>query len=193
MKIFKKIMNGLGYAESAMQVIIGIVITVVAFANVMARYVFKSKIAYTEELTVNIFVLMIMCGCALCAREGGLISLSLIFDLVGKTGKKIMACIFTAFNLGFYGILCWSGWKKVIALKLFEARPKLTSSLKIPEGLFYLALPLGAVLLILHSVEFLVDVLSEKAACMKTPEKAPDEIETLPEGDGAALDKEAAK
>ena len=60
MKVFKKIMNGLGFVESAVQVIIGIVITVVAFANVMARYVFHSKIAYTEELVVNIFVLMII-------------------------------------------------------------------------------------------------------------------------------------
>ena len=187
MKVFKKIMNALGYVESAMQVIIGVVITVVGFANVLARFVFHSKIAYTEELTVNIFVLMIMCGCALCAREGGLISLSLIYDLVGKTGKKIMACIFTVFDLAFYGILGWTGWQKVIALKLFEAQPKLTASLKIPEGLFYLAIPLGAILLIVHSVEYLVDVLTENAACMKTPEKEPED-----EGD-AVLAKEETK
>ena len=189
MKLFKKIMNGFGHVESAMQVIIGVVITVVAFANVLARYVFKSKLAYTEELTVNIFVLMIMCGCALCAREGGLISLSLIFDLVGKTGKKIMACIFTVFNLGFYGILAWSGWQKVVSLKLFEAQPKLTASLKVPEGLFYLAIPLGAILLIVHSVEYLVDVLTENASCMKTPEKKPE----LQENGKVVLTKEDAE
>ncbi|MBR3474121.1 MAG: TRAP transporter small permease [Oscillospiraceae bacterium] len=189
MKVFKKIMNGLGYVESAVQVIIGIVITAVAFANVLARYVFHSRIAFTEELTVNIFVLMIMCGCALCARDGGLISLSLIYDLVGKTGKKIMACIFTLFNLFFYGILAWSGWRKVISLKLFEAHPKLTESLKLPEGLFYVAIPLGAVLLIIHSVEYLVDVLTENAACMKQPEKKAE----LPEEDAASLKEEASK
>ena len=193
MKVFKKIMNCLGYVESALQVIIGIVITVVAFSNVMARYVFHSKIAYTEELTVNIFVLMIMCGCALCAREGGLISLSLIFDLVGKTGKKIMACIFTVFNLGFYGILAWAGWDKVVKLKLFAEHPKLTSSLKLPEGLFYLAIPIGAVLLIIHSVEYLVDVLSENAACMKTPEKKPESLESLEEGSPAEPEKEVSE
>lgn len=187
MKVYKKIMNVLGYLESAIQVIIGVVITVIAFANVCVRYLSNGKLAYTEELTVNIFVLMIMCGCALCAREGGLISLSLIYDLVGKTGKKIMACIFTAFNLAFYAILGWTGWQKVIALKLFEAQPKLTASLKIPEGLFYLAIPLGAILLIVHSVEYLVDVLTENAACMKTPEKEPED-----EGD-AVLAKEETK
>ncbi len=167
MKVFKKIMNALGYVESALQVIIGVVITVVAFANVMARYVFHSKLAYTEELTVNIFVLMIMCGCALCAREGGLISLSLVFDSVGKLGKKIMAVIFTVVNIAFYCVLGWTGWEKVVALKLFEANPKLTASLLIPEGLFMLAIPVGCVLLILHTVEYLLDILSEQAGCMQ--------------------------
>ena len=164
MKIFKKIMNGLGFVESALQVIIGVVITIVAFANVMARYVFHSKIAYTEELVVNIFVLMIMCGCALCARDGGLISLSLVFDSVGKRGKKIMSVIFTIINVSFYCVLGWTGLEK--ALNLF-AKGKLTASLLIPEGLFMLAIPIGCVLLVLHTVEYMLDILTENAGCMQ--------------------------
>ena len=164
MKIFKKIMNGLGFVESALQVIIGVVITIVAFANVMARYVFHSKIAYTEELVVNIFVFMIMCGCALCARDGGLISLSLVFDSVGKRGKKIMSVIFTIINVSFYCVLGWTGLEK--ALNLF-AKGKLTASLLIPEGLFMLAIPIGCVLLVLHTVEYMLDILTENAGCMQ--------------------------
>ena len=164
MKIFKKIMNGLGFVESALQVIIGVVITIAAFANVMARYVFHSKIAYTEELVVNIFVLMIMCGCALCARDGGLISLSLVFDSVGKRGKKIMSVIFTIINVSFYCVLGWTGLEK--ALNLF-AKGKLTASLLIPEGLFMLAIPIGCVLLVLHTVEYMLDILTENAGCMQ--------------------------
>ena len=164
MKVYKKIMDILGYVESAMQVIIGIVITVVAFANVLARYVFHSKLAYTEELVVNIFVLMIMCGCALCARDGGLISLSLVFDSVGKRGKKIMSVIFTIINVSFYCVLGWTGLEK--ALNLF-AKGKLTASLLIPEGLFMLAIPIGCVLLVLHTVEYMLDILTENAGCMQ--------------------------
>ena len=164
MKIFKKIMNVLGYMESAVQVIIGIVITAVAFANVLARYVFHSKLAYTEELVVNIFVLMIMFGCALCARNGGLISLSLVFDSVGRRGKKILSVIFTIVNIAFYCVLGWTGWEK--AINLF-AKGKLTASLLIPEGLFMLAIPIGCVLLILHTVEYMLDILTDRAGCMQ--------------------------
>lgn len=176
MKVFKKIMNGLGFLESAVQVVIGIVITVVAFANVMARYVFHSKIAYTEELVVNIFVLMIMFGCALCARTGGLISLSLVFDTVGKTGKKILAVLFTLASIAFYAVLGWTGWEK--SLSLF-AKGKLTASLLIPEGLFMLAIPVGCVLLILHSVEHMLDILTEQAPCMQEEEKKPEAGEEM--------------
>ena len=167
MKIYKKIMNALGHVESAIQVIIGITITVVAFANVCVRKFSNGQLAYTEELVVNIFVLMIMCGCSLCARDGGLISLSLVFDSVGKKGKKILACLFTFFSIAFYVVIGVTGWQK--AMNLF-AHGKLTASLLIPEGLFMLALPLGALLLILHSVEYLLDILTEQAACMQTSE-----------------------
>lgn len=168
MKVYKKIMNALGHVESAVQVIIGIVITVVAFANVCVRYLSDGQLAYTEELVVNIFVLMIMCGCSLCARDGGLISLSLVFDSVGKKGKKILAVIFTVFSIAFYVVIGVTGWQK--AMTLFT-QGKLTASLLIPEGLFMLALPLGALLLILHSIEFMMDVLTGQAACMKTDDE----------------------
>ena len=174
MKVYKKIMDILGVLESAIQVIIGVVITVVAFANVCVRYLSNGQLAYTEELVVNIFVLMIMCGCALCARDGSLISLSLVYDSVGKKGKKIMAIIFTVINIAFYSVILVTGWQK--AMNLY-AKGKLTASLLIPEGLFMMALPLGALLLILHSIEHLLGVLTETDPCMKSSEE---EIEEKP-------------
>ena len=172
MKVYKKIMDILGHVESAIQVIIGVVITVIAFANVCVRYLSNGKLAYTEELTVNIFVLMIMCGCALCARTGSLISLSLVFDLVGKKGKKILAVIFTVLSIAFYAVIVYTGWDKTATLL---HQHKLTASLLIPEGYFMAALPLGGILLILHSIEYLLDILTEKAPCMQTPEPKKEE------------------
>ena len=173
MKVYKKIMDILGYLESAIQVIIGVLITIIAFANVCVRYLSNGKLAYTEELTVNIFVLMIMCGCALCARSGSLISLSLLFDISGKKGKKIMAVIFTLFSIAFYAVIVYTGWDKTATLL---HQHKLTASLLIPEGYFMAALPLGGILLILHSIEYMIDILTEQAPCMKDQEKKKKEV-----------------
>ncbi len=174
MKVYKKIMDILGYVESAVQVIIGVVITVIAFANVCVRYLSNGKLAYTEELTVNIFVLMIMCGCALCARSGSLISLSLVFDLVGKKGKKIMAVIFTVISIAFYVVIVYTGWDKTMTMM---HQHKLTASLLIPEGYFMAALPIGGVLLILHSIEYMLGILLETYPCMKDPAPKKAELE----------------
>ena len=168
MKVYKKIMNVLGKIEESIQVIIGIVITAVAFANVCVRYLSNGKLAFTEELTINIFVLMIMCGCALSARDGGLISLSLVFDGLSKKGKKIMAVLFSAANIAFYCVLGKTGWDKTMN---YLQKGRLTSSLHIPEWIFMAALPLGAVLLILHTVEYLGDIFTEKAKCMQIEEE----------------------
>ena len=164
MKFYKSIMNVLGWIESAIQVIIGIVITVIAFANVCVRYLSNGKLAYTEELTVNIFVLMIMCGCALCARDGSLISLSLVYDSLGKKGKKVLAWIFSVFSIIFYVFIVYTGWEKTAQLL---QQHKLTASLLIPEGWFMAALPLGGILLILHTIERLIDILTEQTPEMK--------------------------
>lgn len=173
MKVYKKIMNVLAWIESALQVIIGVLITVIAFANVCVRYLSNGQLAYTEELTVNIFVLMIMCGCALCARDGGLISLSLVFDSVGKKGKKIMAWIFSLFSIAFYCVLGWTGWEKTAQL---WSQHKITASLLIPEAYFMAAIPIGCVLLILHTIEHLIDIETEQAPCMQIEEE-PEEKE----------------
>ena len=79
-------MDGLAMIEKVILSVITVVVTVVTFANVVVRYASDSQFAWSEELVINLFVLMIMMGCALCAREGSLISLSLIFDFLKKRG-----------------------------------------------------------------------------------------------------------
>ena len=76
MKVYKKIMDGLAMIEKVILSVITVVVTVVTFANVVVRYASDSQFAWSEELVINLFVLMIMMGCALCARDGSLISLS---------------------------------------------------------------------------------------------------------------------
>ena len=94
MKAYKKIMGGIAEFEKIVLSVILVFVTVITFANVVVRKLSDSQFAWTEELVINLFVLMIMMGCALCAREGSLISLSLVFDRLKVRGKKV----FVVFN-----------------------------------------------------------------------------------------------
>lgn len=168
MKVYKKIMGGVAAAEKVLMAIITIIVTVITFANVCVRYLTDSQFGWSEEIVVNIFVLMIVCGCALCARDGSLISLSLIFDLVGKKAKKVMVAIITVVNCFFYGIILKTGYEKVLTQM---ANGKRTFSLMIPEWVFTVSLVIGAVLLILHTIEFCADVMTDNAPCVKETQK----------------------
>jgi C4-dicarboxylate transporter DctQ subunit len=165
MKAFKKVMNGLAGFEKFILVIVSIVVTLITFVNVLSRFVFHASLSWTEELVINLFVLMIMMGCALCARDGTLISLSLVFDRMKVKGKKIFVTIITVFNSVFWVILIKTGIDKVISQ---IATGKQTFSLRWPEWVFTIFLPIGSVFLLIHTIEFFIDVMSNNADCVKS-------------------------
>lgn len=154
MKVYKKIMNAIASIEKIVISVVLVFVTAITFANVVVRKLTSSQFAWTEELVINLFVLLIMLGCALSAREGSLISLSLIYDRLNTTMKKIFISIITLFNLAFWGILIRTGFDKVINQM---ASGKHTSSLNWPEWVFTIFLPIGAIFLVLHTIEFFID------------------------------------
>lgn len=157
MKAYKKIMNGVAVFEKVVISAILIFITALTFVNVVVRKLSSSQFAWSEELVINLFVLTIMLGCALAVREGSMITLSLIFDQLKRRGQKIFLVIITVANIAFWGILLKTGYTKVLSQM---ASGKLTSSLGWPEWLFTIFLPIGAVFLILHTVEYFLDFMA---------------------------------
>ncbi|MBQ9329831.1 MAG: TRAP transporter small permease [Oscillibacter sp.] len=164
MKAFKKIMDVIAFLEGFVISAITMVITAITFVNVLVRKFTTSSFAWSEEIVVNLFILLIMLGCALCLREGSMISLSLVFDRLGRTGKKILVAITTVVNCVFFSILLKTGWAKVLSQM---ASGKTTASLGIQEWMYTIFLPIGAIFLLLHTVEFFIDVMTNNAACVK--------------------------
>ena len=167
MKAYKKIMDVVAELEKIVTSVILVFVTALTFVNVLVRKLTDSQFAWTEELVINLFVLLIMLGCGLCAREGSLISLSLIFDRLKVTGRKIFVFIITLANTAFWIILLKTGYEKVLTQM---ANGKLTSSLGWHEWIFTIFLPIGAVFLILHTIEFFIDTMRGESDCVKIEE-----------------------
>ncbi len=154
MKLYKKIMGVIAAVEKVVLSAVLVLVTVITFANVVVRKLTSSQFAWSEELVINLFVLLIMLGCALAAQEGSLISLSLIYDRLHTGAKKVFVTIITVFNLVFWGVLIKTGFDKVINQM---GTGKHTSSLQWPEWVFTIFLPIGAIFLVLHTIEFFID------------------------------------
>ena len=167
MKAYKKIMDVVAELEKIVTSVILVFVTALTFVNVLVRKLTDSQFAWTEELVINLFVLLIMLGCGLCAREGSLISLSLIFDRLKVKGRKVFVTIITVANTAFWIILLKTGYEKVLTQM---ANGKLTSSLGWHEWIFTIFLPIGAVFLILHTIEFFIDTMRGESDCVKIEE-----------------------
>lgn len=165
MKVYKKIMGAIASVEKLALSIVLVITTSITFINAVLRKLSEipglgiKQFAWTEELVINLFILMIMLGCALCAREGSLISLSLVFDRLKLRGKKFLVVIITIVNSAFWIILLTTGWEKVMVQL---ANGKHTFSLGWPEWIFTMFLPLGCIFLLLHTIEFFIDFMGQK-------------------------------
>lgn len=164
MKAYKKLMSGISKIEIVVLCVISVLVTVITFINVLSRFVFHASFSWSEEFVINVFVLMIMLGVGLCHQDGSMITLSLVFDNVGIKGRKILTIIDTVVNLAFYVLIIKTGFEKVASQ---ISTGKETFSLGWPEWVFTILLPIGAVLAALHVIEYLLDVMSGEAACIK--------------------------
>lgn len=125
-------------------------ITLLAFANVVARYVFHASFSFTSELLVNLAVLLTMVGAAAATRLGTHPSFSLLRDSSRGVLHKIVIVLVCGGMLVFFIVFMWLGFET--AMKQFESG-RLTPALQLPQWLFSMGLPFGALLAAIRTVQ----------------------------------------
>ena len=63
--------------------------TVLAFANVVSRYVFSASFSFSEEITTYLFVLLSLLGTAIAAKRKAHLGLTIITDLVNPRIRTV--------------------------------------------------------------------------------------------------------
>jgi TRAP-type C4-dicarboxylate transport system permease small subunit len=154
-RAYKKVMSGLVWVEKLILCLVTVLVTGLTFANVCSRYVFHASLSFTEELVVAVFVLMSLMGAALCAREeNGLISMSLFTGFMSRKWQRVFNVFLAIVSIAFCIVLFKTGLDKVLTQ---IANGKETFSLRWPEWVFTVYLPIGGGCMILHFLEFAID------------------------------------
>ncbi|MCD8089623.1 MAG: TRAP transporter small permease [Clostridiales bacterium] len=154
MKIYKRLMNILAFAEKIVLVLAFLLILVITVGNVFSRYVVHNSWSFTEELVIAVFVLITFLAAALACREGGLVSLSLFTDMLPVKSRKIMVVVMTVLSVIFTAILFKYGLDKVLTQL---ENGKRTFVLNWPEWIFWSFVPIGAACMLLHFIEYCID------------------------------------
>lgn len=128
--------------------------TLFIFVQVLARYVFKSPLAWSEEGARFLFIWMTFIAGYVGARKGQHIGVELIQNLFPETVRKGMKVLCDLISIGFFIIVlyyCCAQWDKLSA--------QTSPALKLPMAFVYLGMMLGclgmAVSYFLHIFEIL--------------------------------------
>jgi C4-dicarboxylate transporter, DctQ subunit len=136
-----------------------VVMTLLTFVNVIARYIFSASLSFSEEITTYLFVLLSLLGAAIAAKRGAHLGLTIVTDHVGPKAAHIMATISMFFATLFSGIICYFG--VFMTLNQFN-KGQLTAGTQLPEWIFGSFVPIGALFVTIRFGQNLVKLLRGK-------------------------------
>lgn len=136
-----------------------LIMTTIAFANVLSRYIFHASWSFTEEITTNLFVLCSFLGAAVAAKKGAHLGLSLITDMFPKKFQKY----FVLFTLLCAGVFCFILIRYGIDMVVSEYNMgQQTPALGWPQWVFGLSIPIGGIAIFARYAQVAVKAFMEK-------------------------------
>ena len=130
------------------------VMTVLAFANVVARYVFSASFSFSEEITTYLFVLLSLLGTAIAARRRAHLGLTILTDVVSPKVRRILHIIGYLFAVAFTGAIFYYGILMVLSQRQLQ---QVTANMQWPEWIFGSFVPIGALFATVWFVQVLIE------------------------------------
>ena len=95
--------------ESLIAIILGLM-TLITFANVIARYILNTNILWALEATVFLFAWLVLLGVSYCVKTTAHLGVDAVLNLVSPATRKVMTLIAVACCLVFTLMLLKGSW-----------------------------------------------------------------------------------
>lgn len=141
--------HGLVRANQALVVALMASMAVLVFLNVVTRYVFNHSIIWVEELTQYQMIWVAYLGAGLALREARHVAVDTLQDLLPAPLRRHLRTLLAAAMAVFLAVLAVLGLQ-IVAFTWNQETPVMN----VPTGLPYLAVPIGAVAMLLHLLLF---------------------------------------
>jgi C4-dicarboxylate transporter DctQ subunit len=199
--------------ETLIALILGLM-TLITFANVIARYVFNANILWALETTVFLFAWLVLIGASYCVKARAHLGVDVVLNAVSPGLRRVFALIAVAACLAFSLLLLigsWNYWAPFAALPMLDGTlndqawyevndiPMLgflrfieapmnagEAYEKLPRFIPYAALPIGLLLLTIRFAQVAWQVLKGEADSIIASHEAEDLVEEA----AAKADKE---
>ncbi len=155
----KKAVNILNSLEDYILAVMLLVMTVLAFVNVVARYVFLASLPWIEELNRLGLVIISYAGAAVALKNHSHLGLSIITDHLSPKGRKIAGLFGCVCGVFFCAVAIYYG---VLMTVKEHANNVLTQGMQWPEYLFGMWLPIGCAVLCIRFIQWAVYLLTDR-------------------------------
>jgi len=122
----------------------GVMATLV-FINVVCRYILNFSIIWAEEVSQYLMVWVAFLAAGLALRQGRHVAIEMLQDRLPSTARRMTRHLVALMLIVFMGVLTVLGFQFV-----YFAWDQETPVLNISMGIPYLAVPIGALLLLIH-------------------------------------------
>jgi TRAP-type C4-dicarboxylate transport system permease small subunit len=126
------------------------VMTLVAFANVVTRYVIRFSLAFTEELVVSLFVWLTLLGTAIAFREGSHLAFTFLVDRSPRTVRVFSIWVSAALGVSLFALLIYFGIGQIRMERLLGTT---SEALAIPQWWYTAGIPVFGLLIILRILQ----------------------------------------
>lgn len=133
--------------------------TILAFVNVISRFVFKASLSFTDEITTNLFVLLTLAGASLAAKRNAHLGLNLVTENLSTKWQKSLSIVANLLGVLFTGILVYFG--VIMAYNEYRLE-QLTAGMQLPEWIFGAFVPFGGSLLLLRFIQKTIETVKEE-------------------------------
>jgi len=156
-------MNGLnkisGLIEKVVDVILitaFMIMTVIYFSSIVARYCFNSGITWAEELTRYLNVGVVMLGAGTLARYGANTNITVLEISVKGAAWKMVKLLQQLLTFVFFGIASYIGFS-------FAATAKhISSNMRMPMSIIYYVMAIAFVILAFQTLVYSIEIIRKK-------------------------------
>lgn len=136
-----------------------IIIVSTVTIEVVLRYLFGLSLIFTEELSRYLMVWFVFLGSAIAIRDGSHIKITVLVKHFSHKTQQVLSLIAYTLSAFFLVIITIEGIK-ILPQQLYQ----MSITMDISLFYFYLAIPVGSVLMIIFLLPYFAEVFSEKVS-----------------------------
>ncbi|UCD82837.1 MAG: TRAP transporter small permease [Desulfobacterales bacterium] len=130
---------------------------VVVFLQVIFRYLLNFPLFWTEEFARYCLVWSSLLGSAVAVKRGQHIAVTIIVERMPPALRRVFTIVALISVAVILTVILWGGIQ-LVAITRAQISPALRVSMSVP----YLAVPVGAALMLLHTIGFIYQTVTTK-------------------------------